>query len=65
MRQAATLLNFARSTANPELSAALIEKANDLKSRIDEAGSVDKSHRPPDVEPGWSGDLRPSTGARR
>ena len=36
VRQAATLLKFAKSTANPELSAVLIEKAADLKSRMDE-----------------------------
>jgi len=50
-RQAATLLKFARPTANPELSAVLIEKAADLTARVDEAGAVDKSHIPPDVEP--------------
>ena len=33
VRQAATLLKFAKSTANPELSAVLIEKAAELKSR--------------------------------
>lgn len=50
VRQAATLLKFARSTANPELSAVLIEKAAELKSRIDGA-EADKSLRAPDVEP--------------
>lgn len=51
VRQAATLLKFAQSTANPELSAVLIEKAVELKSRGDGANTVDKSHRAPDVEP--------------
>ena len=50
-RQAATLLKFARSTANPELSAVLIEKAADLTARVNEADAVDRSHIPPDVEP--------------
>ena len=50
MRQAATLLKFARSTANPELSAVLIEKAAELKSRIDDTDAVDNSLRAPDVE---------------
>jgi len=51
VRQAATLLKFARSTANPELSAVLIEKAADLKSRMDESAARDRSLRAPDVEP--------------
>jgi hypothetical protein len=49
-RQAATLLKFARSTANPELSAVLIEKAADLTARVD-PHAVDRSHIAPDVEP--------------
>lgn len=35
-RQAATLIKFARSVSNPELSAALIEKAAALKSQLDQ-----------------------------
>jgi len=50
VRQAATLLKFAQSTANPELSAFLIEKAADLKSRKDETTARDRSVRAPDVE---------------
>jgi hypothetical protein len=50
-RQATTLLKFARSTANPELSAVLIEKAAELTSRVDEASAIDRSHIAPDVEP--------------
>ena len=52
VRQAATLLKFAKSTANPELSAVLIEKAVELKSRVDgEAERRIESLRAPDVEP--------------
>jgi hypothetical protein len=40
VRQAATLLKFAKSTANPELSAVLIEKAADLKSRMDDEATA-------------------------
>jgi hypothetical protein len=35
-RQATTLLKFAHSTTNPQLAAALIEKAADLKSQVDD-----------------------------
>ncbi len=52
VRQAATLLKFAKSTANPELSAVLIEKAADLKSRLDdEITARGLSLEPPDVGP--------------
>jgi hypothetical protein len=37
VRQAATLLKFAKSTKNPDLAAVLVEKAADLKSKIDES----------------------------
>jgi hypothetical protein len=36
-QQAKTLLNFARSTTDPCIAAALIEKAVDLKSKFDDA----------------------------
>lgn len=63
VRQAATLLEFARSTANPELSAVLIEKAADLKSRVDETGAVDCSPIAPDVVPETGGgSLRSASG---
>ncbi len=55
VRQAATLLKFAKSTANPELSAVLIEKAADLKSRMDQTTARDRSVRAPDVEPEKAG----------
>ena len=64
VRQAATLLKFAKSTANPELSAVLIEKAADLKSRMDETTAKDRSHRAPDVEPENGGRFRRSTNDR-
>jgi hypothetical protein len=48
VRQAATLLQFAKSTNNPDLSAALIEKAAIPKSQVE--GTVDQSLRAPDVE---------------
>jgi hypothetical protein len=50
-RQAATLLQFAQSTSNPELAAVLIVKAADLKSQLDESNlTADLSPLPPDVE---------------
>jgi hypothetical protein len=51
-RQATTLLKFAQSTSDPKLVAALVEKAADLKSQIDETTPPpDPSPRAPDVEP--------------
>jgi hypothetical protein len=67
-RQAATLLKFAKSTANPELSAVLIEKAADLKSRSDESTAGDRSLEAPleapDVEPEQGSGFRRSTSGR-
>jgi hypothetical protein len=60
VRQAATLLKFAQSTANPELSAVLIEKAVELKSRVDGSNAADRSLRAPDVEPEESSRFRRS-----
>ena len=52
MRQAATLLKFARSTNNPELAAVLVEKAVALKSQVDEKSPMaDPSAQGPDIEP--------------
>jgi hypothetical protein len=52
VRQAATLLKFARETANPQLAAVLIEKAADLKSQVDEYGTVpDPGPQTPDAQP--------------
>jgi phospholipase C len=50
-RQATTILKFARSTANPEFAAMLVEKAADLKSQFDASPPPDRSPRAPDVEP--------------
>jgi hypothetical protein len=37
VRQATTLLKFAREAKNPQVSAGLVQKAADLKSKIDNA----------------------------
>lgn len=51
-RQAATLLRFARSTHDPKVAGALIEKAADLKSRGDEETPFsDITSLAPDIEP--------------
>lgn len=50
MRQATTLLKFARTVTDPNVAAALVEKASDLKSRVDEPNRADKSPRAPDVQ---------------
>ena len=49
-RQAATLLKFAKSTSDPELAAALVEKASNLKSQSDETRPPDLSSQATDVE---------------
>ena len=50
-RQAATLLKFAQSTSDPKLVAALVEKAVDLRSQVDETTPPpDSSPHAPDVE---------------
>jgi hypothetical protein len=52
MRQAATLVKFAKVTKDPTISAALLEKAADLKSQVDEQGArQDLSSLAPNVEP--------------
>jgi hypothetical protein len=50
-RQAMTLLKFAKSTNDPNVAAALIEKAADLKSKVDESTLADPTPLAPDVEP--------------
>jgi len=47
-RQATTLLKFAKTVADPNIAAGLLEKAADLKSQVDD--SPDKSPHAPDVE---------------
>jgi hypothetical protein len=50
-QQAKTLLNLARSTTDPGMAAALIEKAADLNSRVDETvPSGDWAPLVPDIE---------------
>jgi len=52
VRQAGTLLEFARATNDPELAIALIEKAADLLSQIDEPSArPDPTPLAPDIEP--------------
>ena len=49
--QAMTLLKFAKITTDPNMEAALIEKAADLKSKVDESTLPDPTPLAPDVEP--------------
>ena len=52
VRQATILLNFAKITKDPKISAALLDKAADLKQQVDEPGEQpDLSPRAPDIEP--------------
>jgi hypothetical protein len=50
LSQATTLLEYARSTSDPERAAALIDKAADLLSQIDESSAM-PDPSPPDVQP--------------
>jgi hypothetical protein len=52
VRQATILLKFAKSVRDPNVSAALVEKAAALKERLDETiPPPDQSPLVPDVEP--------------
>jgi hypothetical protein len=52
VRQAAILFRFAKATKDPEISAALLEKAADLKLRVDDpTASPRVTLQAPDVEP--------------
>ena len=52
VRQAAILFGIAKATSDPKMSAALMDKAADVKSKVDELGVArDLSPQPPDVEP--------------
>jgi hypothetical protein len=53
VRQAATLLKFAKATTNPQLAAILIGKAADLKSQVDESSTM------PDPSPHQALDVQP------
>jgi hypothetical protein len=50
-RHAAMLLKLARSTKDRAIAAALIDKATDLKSRIDEFPLHDVTPLAPDIDP--------------
>jgi len=50
VRQAAILLGLAKATTDPKISAAILDKAADLKSQVDEP-TIDRSPRAPDVQP--------------
>ena len=49
VRQATTLLKFAKTTSDPNMAAALVDKAANLKSRVDET-LPDPSPQAPDVD---------------
>ena len=52
VRQATILFKFAKVTKDPKISAALLDKAADLKQQVDEPGSSpDLTPRAPDIEP--------------
>lgn len=40
LRQAETLLKLARSSADPDVAGALIQRAADLKAKVDEARGI-------------------------
>jgi hypothetical protein len=48
--RAATLLKLAKSIRDPHVAGALVERAADLQSQLDQANPPDKSPRAPDVE---------------
>lgn len=51
VRQAAILFGIAKATRDPQMSAALMDKAADIKSKVDEAAPPrDLSPLAPDVE---------------
>jgi hypothetical protein len=51
VRQAAILFGLAKATADPKISAALLDKAAGLKSLVDAPGAADLSPLAPDIEP--------------
>jgi hypothetical protein len=50
-RHAAMLLRLARSTADRAVAAAFIDKATELKDRIDDSTYPDVTPLAPDIEP--------------
>ena len=52
VRQATILFGIAKATKDPKMSAALMDKAADFKSKIDELGApLDLTPLAPDIEP--------------
>ena len=52
VRQAAILFGIAKATKDPKISAALMDKAADLKSKVDGPGApLDLTSLAPDIEP--------------
>jgi hypothetical protein len=52
VRQATILFKFAKATKDPKISAALLDKAADLKQQVDEPGAQrDVGPLAPDIEP--------------
>jgi hypothetical protein len=52
VRQAAIVFGIAKATKDPKISAALMDKAADLKSKIDEPDApLDITPLAPDIEP--------------
>jgi hypothetical protein len=51
VRQAALLFGFAKATKDPQISAALMEKAADLKLQADKPEPPDLTPPAPDIEP--------------
>jgi len=51
VRQAAILFGLAKATKDPKISAALLEKAADLKLQVDDPGAPNRAPLAPDIEP--------------
>ena len=52
VRQAAILFGIAKATKDPKMSAALMDKAADIKSKVDELGAPPElTPLAPDIEP--------------
>ena len=51
VRQAAILFKFAKATTDPKISAALLDKAADLKSQVDNPATPEAPPLAPDIEP--------------
>jgi hypothetical protein len=54
IRQAASLLRFAKETSNSEMATVLMTKAAEFNEKLDEVSlskTIDASPRAPDVEP--------------